>query len=833
MFLEESAVNNQKVAFVAHENQSLKAHLEGVAVLSRKNAEKIGCADYGELLGLLHDLGKYSKSFQDYIRSATGMLDPDTDEEFVEAAELKGKIDHSTAGAQFIWTRLSSGAPAERLLAQILSLSLVSHHSGIIDCLTTDSHGTYDVFTRRITKSDEKTHFKEVLPKARDEIAARLDLLISKSDITKPMETLLKGIFATIPEKNQQSTIFQFQVGLYVRFLFSCLIDADRQDSADSEKPRNAQKRQNGLYQSWFILGEKLETAISAFGTPTTDVNKIRAEVSDQCLLASKKGKGIYTLTVPTGGGKTLASLRFALHHAELHQLDRIVYVIPFTTIIDQNAEVVRNILETNDAEKGRVVLEHHSNIGSERQTWKEKLLTENWDAPVVYTTMVQFLEAFFGGGTRGARRMHQLAQSVLVFDEIQTLPVRCVHMFCNAINFMVNQCGSSIVLCTATQPLLGEVNPLKGALALTPANEIVADVQKLYRDLKRVDVLDFRKPRGWTDDEIAELAVKEVEKTNSCLIIVNMKKSARSLFAAIQGKTKAECFHLSTGMCPVHRKNVLNVIRERIKPKNNLPTICVSTQLIEAGVDVDFGSVIRYNAGLDSIAQAAGRCNRNGIRDNGTVYIVNPAEEIIDCLKDIEIGKDKTEKVLSDFEDNPEQYKNDRIGPDLLAWYYRNYFFERKKDMEYPVSSRENGRQDTLLNLLSNNPLSVQEYGRTHNNEFPPLDLRQSFMTAGKLFKSIDAPTHSVIVQHGEAGKNLVIQLSAAFEVEKEYKLLHEAQQYSVNLFPHEFEGLKEAGALFPVQEGADIYYLDKKCYSEQFGISMEAMNKEEFLNA
>ena len=481
--------------YIAHENQPLRDHLQGVAKLSRKNAEKIGCSDYGELLGLLHDLGKYSKSFQDYIRSAIGMLDPDTDEEFVEATELKGRIDHSTAGAQLVWTRFSSGTPTERLLVQILSLCLVSHHSGIIDCLTTDLRGTYDVFTRRITKSDVKTHFKEVVPKAREEIAARLDLLLSKPDITKPMEILLKGVFEAIPEKRQQSIVFQFQVGLYVRFLFSCLIDADRQDSTDSEKPRNAQKRQNGLYQPWSILSKKLETTIDGFGTPKTGVNKIRAEVSDQCLLASKKGKGIYTLTVPTGGGKTLASLRFALHHADLHQLDRIVYVIPFTTIIDQNAEVVRDILETNDEEKGRIVLEHHSNIGSERQTWKEKLLTENWDAPVVYTTMVQFLEAFFGGGTRGARRMHQLAQSVIVFDEIQTLPVRCVHMFCNAINFLVNQCESSIVLCTATQPLLGEVNPLKGALALTPANEMVADVQKLYKDLKRVDVLDSRKP--------------------------------------------------------------------------------------------------------------------------------------------------------------------------------------------------------------------------------------------------------------------------------------------------------------------------------------------------
>jgi len=179
--------------YIAHENQPLRDHLQGVAKLSRKNAEKIGCSDYGELLGLLHDLGKYSKSFQDYIRSAIGMLDPDTDEEFVEAVELKGRIDHSTAGAQLIWTRFSSGTPAERLLAQILSLCLVSHHSGIIDCLTTDSRGTYDVFTKRITKNDEKTHFKEVMLKAREEIATRLDLLVSKPDTHETDGNLTEG----------------------------------------------------------------------------------------------------------------------------------------------------------------------------------------------------------------------------------------------------------------------------------------------------------------------------------------------------------------------------------------------------------------------------------------------------------------------------------------------------------------------------------------------------------------------------------------------------------------------------------------------------------------
>jgi len=283
--------------------------------------------------------------------------------------------------------------------------------------------------------------------------------------------------------------------------------------------------------------------------------------------------------------------------------------------------------------------------------------------------------------------------------------------------------------------------------------------------------------------------------------------------------------------MCPAHRKDVLKTVRGRLD--NNLPTLCVSTQLIEAGVDIDFGSVIRFTAGLDSIAQAAGRCNRNRKRETGRVYIVNPAEENIDCLKDIAVGKEKTERVLNDFKDNPEKYQGDRIGPSLLAWYYQNYFFGRKGEMDYSVSPQEHGRSDSLLSLLSNNASAVQEYRRGHQGKSPDIFLRQSFMTAGNLFKSIDAPTQSVIVQFGDEGKELVGQLCSAFEVEKQYDLLRRAQQFSVNLFSHEFKKLSKQGALHPVQAETEIFYLDNKYYSERFGISMEPINSEEFLNA
>ncbi|OPY84553.1 MAG: helicase Cas3 [Syntrophus sp. PtaU1.Bin208] len=815
---------------IAHKGQTLEEHLCGVAEFAKNHAEKIAMGNYGELLGLLHDFGKYSSEFQKYIQDAIKKDDPqfnpDEDEDFEDPTGKKGKIDHSTAGAQFL-VRKNGSSSAHKLLGQFLSLCLVSHHSGLINCLTTDNKGTWDSYSKRLSKDDHKTHLEECGTNADHRILERINTILEDTTFTKPFEEMCREIFRFSPEKNFSSTVAQFQLGLLVRFLFSALIDADRQDTADSEKLRNAQNRQQGNYRSWDILIERLENKYKTFEIKN-HVDKIRKDVAEHCLRAATLPAGLFTLTVPTGGGKTLASLRFSLHHAKEHGMDRIIYVIPFTTIIDQNAQDVRGILEPKGypEDAGKIVLEHHSNIGADVQSWKEKLLTENWDAPVIFTTMVQFLETVFGAGTRGARRMHQLAKAVIIFDEIQSLPIKCVHMFNNAINFLVNQCGSTAVLCTATQPLLGSVDEKKGALKLSEENELMPDVDKLCADLKRVHVHDCRKSSGWCYPEIAALAAEQVKKNGSCLVVVNTKKAARFIFEEAQN-AGFETFHLSTGMCPVHRKKTLKAIQQKLKDKE--PVLCISTQLIEAGINIDFRSVIRMLAGLDSITQAAGRCNRHGSPELGNVFVVNPAEEKLEFLKDIAVGKEKSNRVLDDYRDDPSKYDGDVIGPKMLKWYYQNYFYDRKDVMDYPVYAERN---DSLLNLLSSNGNAVSEYRRVQKI-LPEIFLRQSFMNAAKLFKSIDAPTRSVLVRYGDEGKELVNQLCAAFEVDKQYALIKKAQQYSVNLFPYEFEKLGKHDALYRVQEDTEIFYLDDRYYSETFGISMEPINKEVFLNA
>jgi CRISPR-associated endonuclease/helicase Cas3 len=838
------ASRNGKPRFIAHvrqgngECQSLEDHLTSVARLAAGFAGKFNLAPQGELIGLLHDLGKYSEDFQNYIQSATGLLNQDEDEEFVDATGLKGKIDHSTSGAQFIWQELSPKGYLAKVSSQILSLCIASHHSGLIDCISlTAGKPAEDLFTTRMEKADGKTHLQEVLKKADQDLLAKARDLMQRPETLSSFQDWIKKLLemapGETPERKASSPVYRQQLGLLVRSLFSCLIDADRIDTSDFERHRHSRHHRQAAYESWDALIERLEDHLSKI-EPRHPIDELRQQISSHCLDGSERNKGIYTLTVPTGGGKTLASLRFALHHARKHSLDRIIYVIPFTTIIDQNANDARRILEPEGVERDSVVLEHHSNITPEKQTWRSKILSENWDAPVIFTTSVQLLETLFGSGTRGARRMHQLANAVLIFDEVQSLPVNCVHLFNNAMNYLADFCGSTILLCTATQPLLDQVDQNKGAIRIPQGNELMPDVPTLFDKLKRVEVKNERKPGGWSLEEIRDLAFEQIQTSASCLAIVNTRKMAQELYKACKRHPTATVFHLSTNMCPAHRKAILAAIKSRLQENPVPPTLCISTQLIEAGIDIDFGAVIRLTAGLDAIAQAAGRCNRHGERAIGHVYVVNPRpeDENLAMLPDIRIGRDKAERVLDDYVQDPQRFGNNPIGPEAMRWYYQNYFFERQDIMGYPISRNMLGHDDTLLNLLSNNTHSVNEYKRAQKRA-PDIYLRQSFMAAARAFKAIDTPTRGVIVPYRKEGNELIVELCASYLPEKEDKLLRQAQQYAVNVMPNVLESLLKSRAACEVQEGTGILYLvDARYYNECFGLSDTPEGKMEHLH-
>jgi CRISPR-associated endonuclease/helicase Cas3 len=803
--------------------QRLFTHLTEASQLAEGFAAKVGLPEIGKIMGLLHDFGKASDLFQGYLRSKEGKISPD-DDNFID--KKRGEVDHSTAGAQLIFEKLKDRGTEGKILAQFLALAIASHHSGLIDCLKPDG---FNEFERRINKDKDQTHLAEAKDKLPD-IEKQLDEILAQP-IEKHFFERLMGM-----RDSDKDVTLPFKHGLLARFLLSCVLEADRLNTADFENPGNEEIRNYGRYVPWDVLIERLEAKYAEYaqemakmkaGSRAWEVNQLRAQVAQACLDAAQKPKGIYQLTVPTGGGKTLASLRFALHHARAHGMDRVFYIVPYTTIIDQNADKVREILEMPE-ERDKVVLEHHSNLTPDKETRRHNLLAENWDAPIVFTTQVQFLEALFGSGTRDPRRMHQLANSVIILDEVQTVPIKIVHMLNAALRFLTHDCGATVVLCTATQPPLDKLpeNPYR-ALTIEEEQKIIRNEPELFEKLKRVEVHDERKPGGLTNAEIADRAKKALEEKGSVLIVVNTRASAQALYQEIKSRNLgAALYHLSTNMCPAHRKDVLdNKIKPKLKAKQ--PVICVSTQLIEAGVDIDFGAVIRALAGLDSIAQSAGRCNREGKReDGGSVWVVNPQEENLDRLEDIKIGREHAQRVLDDFRDAPDDFGNDRIGLNAIVAFYNFYYNSQKDKMNYPVDAKSSvERNDNLFNLLSMNELSTKAYKATHQDAAPDILLRQSFRTANGEFRVIDAPTRGVVVSYGE-GREIITELCGAFALEKQGKLFKRAQRYSVNLFDHQLRKLLAAGVVHEAQEGEGIYYLDEQYYSEEFGWSEEPVS-------
>lgn len=805
--------------------QSLSQHLLDTASLSEQFASKIGLGKQGRIVGLLHDLGKASNEFLRYIKSANGMINSDEDD-YLDPTTNKGKIDHSSAGAQLIYEFFKSKSNDDLLLSQLLSLVIASHHSGLIDCL--DPSGN-DIFTRRMNKLDEKTHLRE----CKVNISGENDLEVWRilSDITVS-ESLNQKVNSLRKENDSRET-YLFKIGLLTRFLFSCLIDADRINTADFEFPEQSARRNLKGFDNWNELIEKLNSHLRSLENSSLEkteaekkIDVIRREISDCCFRFSAKPKGLYKLSVPTGGGKTLSSLRFALKHAQIHRMDRIVYVIPYTSIIDQNAGKAIDILENKDengVNLGNIVLEHHSNLTPEEETSRQKLLAENWDAPIVFTTMVKFLDTIYGHGTRDARRMHNLANTVIIFDEVQTLPIKCVQIFNMAVQFLVDDCGSTVVLCTATQPLLDKIEPIQRALKIDPEHEMIPDSEQLFSKLKRVVPFDKRKNGGWQEEETAALVKDELELSGSVLVVVNTKKGALELFQQLKDRINGVVYHLSTNMCPEHRMSVLKDIKSRLENKNRV--VCVSTQLIEAGIDIDFGSVIRYLAGLDSLAQAAGRCNRNGSRASlGRFFVINPKDEYLGNLKSISIGRDIAQRVLDEFD-------GDIIGPKAIETYYRYFFYDRKDEMPYKIRrSSVMNKEDNLFNLLSTNSISLQEYQRI-NNSSPNIKLRQSFMTASNAFNVIDSSVHGVIVPYG-LGTGIIEKLCGSPSVETEYTLLRAAQRYSIDLFDNEFQSLTRRGVIHEIQDGAGIFYIEKSYYDSDHGFSGEPTSDMPFYN-
>ncbi|MGH4051812.1 MAG: CRISPR-associated helicase Cas3' [Clostridium sp.] len=795
--------------------QSVMEHLHNVSRMSMEYGDKISLAATGELIGILHDMGKGTKKFDAYIHYSS---------EHPNDRSLRGTINHSTAGARFIYDNFYNVTdPYQKFTAQLISLAICSHHGGLIDCI--DLKGI-DIFTNKM-ETDKDILYDEALSNFKAEYLKMnyIEELFNKS------KDEIKAIFIKINGIDGSAKFGQFAAGMLEKYLFSCVIDADRYDTYNFMEGKD-EKQSLDKSVLWKELADKLESKLESY-PKLTKIDLLREEVSITCKSFAENNPGIYQLAVPTGGGKTLSSLRYALAHAKKFEKDRIFYIIPFTTIIDQNAKDIKDILCRDD-----VILEHHSNLVVDNQQEDYKLLTERWDSPIVLTTMVQFLDTLFSGGTQGVRRMHNLANSIIIFDEIQAIPIKCINMFNSAINFLSNICNATIILCTATQPLLSTT---KMPLMLSENANIITDIHEKFKQFKRVNLVDKRIVEGYSVSSLKDFIMEIIEKLDSVsetsdklpsvLAIFNTKNVAKKIFNELK-KANSDLpqekqyliFHLSTNMCPSHRMKILEDMRGKLGHQR---VICISTQLIEAGVNISFGCVVRSLAGLDSIAQAAGRCNRHGERSCSDVYIVNAEEENVSKLVDIKEGQECTKRVLDEFKENPNIFDNDLLSPKTMEMYYKYYYHNRSAEMDYTLSKLANGK--SMYDLLSANDEASMAFN-SRNDYKSKLMLKQGFKTAGNNFQVIDQNTTGVIVPYGD-GDELITLINGQCNLIELKQYLKKAQQFSVNLFETDKRKLEQMNGLVALKDGT-VLALRKEFYTEDAGVTFEEAPME-FLNS
>jgi CRISPR-associated endonuclease/helicase Cas3 len=750
--------------YYARENQTLSDHLIETANLAKIFADSFGVKYTAYWAAMLHDLGKYTDAFQDYLkRNIAG------------ENVTRGEVIHALQGARYVDDTIS-----DQIISDIIGNVIASHHGGLFDTIT-DGKRTISIKT---SKGEDKLHYLEAV----GAFSPDIDEDILKTEIVEFCQT-----------SQERSLNPRFMLHLLTKAIYSCVVDADRCNSAGL--------RFDDTLPGWEEFVLQFETYLTKF-SQKSEIDRIRRRISDQCKnKGSGQEPGIYTLSVPTGGGKTLSSLRFALEHASKHNMKRIIYVIPYLSIIDQTATKIRDIF-TDDS--GDLILEHHSNIEvpeDEKQEEQYRLLSSRWDSPIILTTMVQFLETIYSNQASKLRKFHNMSEAVFIFDEIQALPIKCVHLFNGAINFLQTFGKSTILLCTATQPHLHKT---ERPVLLSDNPNIVALTPDETKNFERV-CLEDKTQTPMDHEQIANLVKTQLEQDKSTLVILNTKGDARKVFDQCSF-LECEKIFLTTDLCPAHRLDVLERLRKNLDPETRKLTLCVSTQLIEAGVDVSFNCVIRAQAGMDSIIQAAGRCNRN--KENSSpqqVFVIDIKDEKLTYLLDIKEGKDVSSRVFR------ENQGVNLLDEAVVSQFYEYYFYDQKTNMDYNLTDQDT----TIFNLLNDNSLATIAYQSRNNVMYTGLPC--AFQSAAKAFSVIDAAQTGVIVPYGDA-LQIIKGYENCYEPKDKMRILKKLQKYTVSVYSHDLKQLESEGAVDKID---DTFYLLSPDYydtSEQ-GLTREAL--------
>lgn len=787
--------SNNGMAYAAHINgnndvQTCTDHCRMTAEYASDDLRSIGLGDAAYLAGLLHDMGKFTNEFNAYIHEAV-----------LNKKKVNRSVIHSFAGLSYMLSNFhdENSLGFDDISAELIAYAIGSHH-GLFDCIDADGQSGFE---HRLTKQPEYDN------RAKKAFFNCCSTYEDVNDLFNKACKQLKTKMESLKETASGDDEILFYEGMLARLLSSAVMDGDRKDTAIFMGNHYFEKIISADKDLWSEALTHLIDYINGFERETP-LQRARRELSDYCGEQGGKGTGIYRLNLPTGAGKTLSSMRFALEHARQHNKRRIFYVAPLISILEQNSKVIRNAIGREE-----LVLEHHSNVINENGNDEmQALLCETWDAPIVITTMVQFMDSLFSGKTSSVRRMQSLCNSVVIFDEVQSMPNNLLTLFDLAMNFLSNFCDVTVVLCSATQPCLEKA---RHPMCITESLELPEDkVQEYKRLFKRTNICD----RGNMKlDEIPDFIKTIIGDTQSILVVCNKKDEANFLYQNFYADGWEKC-HLSSAMCKAHRSDVLNELYGKLD--ENMKVICFSTQVIEAGVDISFETVIRLAAGMDSIIQSAGRCNRNGEREEpSNVYVIRCSDENLDHLSTIRDAKAATIDLMEEYKNDPKKFDDDLASDEAIKYYYGSLY--RNMDEGYQddyVKEKDGKGKVSIYQLLSCND---QYYGRGH--DLSQYLTRQAFKTAGSLFSVIDQESQTVIVPYGESGQNLIAKMCAeenTYDLDSRRMLLEEAKQYVISVPKYLVSIINEKGGIKTIWEGS-VLLLDNEYYNLSFGLNKD----------
>ncbi|GIO16510.1 CRISPR-associated helicase Cas3 [Cohnella xylanilytica] len=715
---------------------TLSDHSQGTARLAELFSSKFHSGEWGRAAGLAHDAGKGRLQWQKYLRLKSG---------YDEEAHLEGKsgkIPHAIHGAELVEHLYGKG------IGRILAYCIAGHHTGLPDWSASEGTG-------RASLQYQKTQVK---------------------DLDQIVDSVIEKLLPAKPSHPPWKFTSGLDLSLWIRMLFSSLVDADFLDTEGYMDHVKALHR--GGYRSISELLERFNRFCEELDqqSANTKVNEIRKNIRARCIQIASKKQGVFSLTVPTGGGKTLSSLAFALEHARIHQLSRIIYVIPYTSIVEQNAEVFRAAVGEDQ------VIEHHSNLDEDDTTIQSRLASENWDAPLIVTTSVQFFESLFASKPSRCRKLHNIARSVVVLDEAQLVPVEFLAPILESMRLLVDRYHVSFVISTATQPAFKERvvdgKLFKGLKAVTEIMGNEEDINSLYQSLARNRVQfpnDLNVVSRW--EEIAE----ELKQYEQVLCIVSDRQSCRELHKLMPRGT----YHLSALMCGQHRSDIIREIKRKLKDR--IPVRVISTQLVEAGVDLDFPVVYRALAGLDSIVQAAGRCNREGeLPDMGKVVVFTPPRNSPEGI--LRKAAETTRSLV--------MANHDAVSNYVVF----EKFFE---ELYWKANSLDKEGIVALLDPNRNDPGECSIF----------------FRTAAKKFKIMDDSSQkTILVRYGEGDRLINLFKSKG----PDRWLMRKLQRYTVSVYNNNFNELGRRGVIEEICP--QIYALSSRLnYSEDIGLLVE----------